>query len=97
MTFERPIPGWVLALPLLVGGSVSLVPAFGRSSTARDRAWSIGYGSGAFLIGVGIGIGAANGAPKAYVSDLQRIGLHLAPLASARRTRTIRLCKRVHG
>ena len=81
MTFERPIPGWALSLPLLVGGSVALVPAFERSSTASDRAWSIGYGSIAFLFGLGVGIGDAYSGPRAYVSDLHRAGLQLTPLA----------------
>lgn len=82
MTFERPIPGWALGLPLFVGGSVALVPAFERSSTASDRAWSIGYGSIAFLFGLGVGIGDAFSGPRAYVSDLHRAGLQLTPLAS---------------
>jgi hypothetical protein len=82
MTFERPIPSWALALPIVVGGSVALVPAFERRSSAADRAWSIGYGSLAFLFAVGFGIGGAYSAPRAYTSDLQRAGLQLIPLAS---------------
>jgi hypothetical protein len=82
MTFERPIPSWALALPLLIGGSVALVPAFERGSTARDRAWSIGYGSIALLLGAGFGIGGAYSAAHSYVSDLHRSGLQLIPLAS---------------
>jgi hypothetical protein len=82
LTFERPIPGWALALPLLVGGSVSLIPAFERSSSAGDRGWSVCYGSVAFLLGIGIAVGAEYSPPNAYISDLQRVGLHLTPLAS---------------
>lgn len=82
MTFERPIPSWALALPLVVGGSVALVPAFERRSSAADRAWSIGYGSLAFLFALGFGIGGAQSAPRAYASDLRRAGLELIPLAT---------------
>lgn len=80
LSFERPIPGWAMALPLFIGGSVALVPAFEKNVAAGDRAWSVGYGAATLLVGIGM---AAAGSPMdAYVSDVRRVGLRVTPLAS---------------
>jgi hypothetical protein len=80
LSFERPIPGWALSLPLFIGGSVALVPAFEKNVSTEGRAWSAGYGSLTLLMGIAI---AAVSSPTAtYTSDVQRVGLSVTPLAS---------------
>jgi hypothetical protein len=80
LSFERPIPSWALSLPLFIGGSVALVPALEKNMAAGDRAWSVGYSAVTLLMGVGIA--AASSPIAAYVSDVQRVGLRVTPLAS---------------
>jgi hypothetical protein len=80
LSFERPLPGWALSLPLFIGGSVALLPAFEKNVSPAGRAWSVTYSSVTLLMGLCF---AANTSPTdAYTFDAHRVGLTVTPLAS---------------
>ncbi len=74
---ERPIPRWLVGLPLVLGGGVALVPAFESDVESQERTLAGIFGTLTILQGLTQLIPDAVGQ---YRSELGRVQLGAAPL-----------------